>query len=569
MFGSMCLFMIAWVFALSTVKRWYNVRRKIEEQILKEKDTALLAEKKALSEVRAKSDFLANMSHEIRTPMNAIIGYSELLTKTNLDEKQQEYLATINSSSNLLLGIINDVLDLSKLEAGKVELESINFDLEYLVTDVFKMIQARLEDKNIQTYIDIASDVPHSMKADPTRLRQILLNLLGNAVKFTEEGEIGVIVRKITQRGENVIIEFRIKDTGIGISHDGQKRLFKSFSQAESSTTRKFGGTGLGLAITKTLVEAMDGKVWVESEEGAGSEFIFKVSLQTGSGYDHKKVLPLSRMQLKGRRVFIVDGNQRAREILRSYCEEIALEVVGCLDTAQGALNKIDDLLQNNILPDVILSDIQFDDMTGVQFIDKLRSHVKGRNIKVIAIPANITVGAASDAKKSGFDGFLAKPIVRSDLEKVVSTILGDYREEKTIVTRHMAAEVSCKGVKVLVVDDSIPNQALVKAYFDNIGCEGDYVNNGLEALDALRNGTHYDLCLMDMQMPEMDGAEATRIIRKEISEDLPIIALTAAAMKEDKEKCIQAGMNDYLIKPISIVKLKDTILQYVNKSVA
>ncbi len=552
---------ISWMVVLGALRQWYRMRLEMEERILKENE-------EARREARVKSTFLANMSHEIRTPMNTIIGFSDLLQQTDLNDKQRAYLDTVHSSGELLLGIINDILDYSKLDAGKVEFEEIDFSLEYLVSDVFKMIQPRMEDKTIQTYVDIDRKVPLYLKGDPTRLRQILLNLLTNAIKFTEKGEVGIIVRYLEQKKfPGYHLEFVVKDTGIGISEEGQTKLFESFNQAEKSTTRQFGGTGLGLAICKALVGAMDGDIRVESQEGKGSEFIFTAYFKEGKPSGQERIVPLSKAQLKGKRVFIADGNEKSRDVARKYCKDIELNVVGCLDTGQGALNKIDELLSKGCPPDIILSETTFSDMEASELVKKLHTHKQGRNIKIIATPSDITIGAAHDADESGFDGFLAKPITRGDLQKVIATVLGDFREERTIVTRHMASEVSCKGIKVLVVDDSIPNQSLIKAYFENIGCQGEYANNGQEAVDILKDHMDFDLCLMDIQMPVMNGHEATRIIREEISKDLPVIALTASAMAEDKQSCLDAGMNDFLTKPINVILLKEKILQYAAKN--
>ena len=557
---SVFLLVISWIVVFGALRQWYRIRLELEAKIVKEN-------KEALHEAKVKSTFLANMSHEIRTPMNTILGFSDLLKQTDLDDKQKTYLDTVASSGELLLGIINDILDYSKLDAGKVELEEIDFSLEYLLTDVFKMVHPRLGDKDIQTYVDIDKKVPLFLKGDPTRIRQILLNLLTNALKFTEKGEVGIIVRYIEQKKfPGYLLEFKVKDTGIGISKEGAAKLFQSFSQAEKSTTREFGGTGLGLAICKALVEAMGGNIHVESEVDQGSEFIFTVFVKEGKPSSQEKIVPLSKAQLKGKRVFIIDGNEKSRDVARKYCKDLELNVVGCLDTAQGALRKMDELLSKDCAPDIILSDISFSDMEGKELVEKLRSHEKGKDLRIIATPSNITIGAAQDADDQGYNGFLAKPITRGDLQKVVATVLGDYREEKTIVTRHMASEVSCKGVKVLVVDDSVPNQSLIRAYFENIGCQGEYASNGQEAVDMLKERDDFDMCLMDVQMPVMNGHEATRVIRKEISENLPVIALTASAMQEDKDECLQAGMTDFLTKPINVIKLKEKILQYSSK---
>jgi len=521
------------------------------------------AEEEAAAAGRAKGEFLANMSHEIRTPLNAILGFSDLLSATKVDEQQRGYLNTIASSGEILISLINDILDSSKLEAGKVQLETIDFDLENLVNDVFNMAKIRFKGKEITPYIDWDAQVPHWVKGDPTRIRQILLNFLNNATKFTEKGEIGLIVRLEETTPQGPVVQFCVKDSGIGIPEDKQNKLFSSFSQADSSTTRKYGGTGLGLAISKKLVEAMGGKVWLDSQEGRGSQFFFTVPFGIGISLIQQAIDPLSKEQLVDKVVLCVDDHQASLEIVTRYCQEIGLKVIAVSGAAQ-ALEQLNRTDPEN-LPELILSDIRMPDMDGYMMAEKVRSQSRFNKIKIVALTSDARIGGAVFAQEKGFNAYLPKPVMRNDLIKVISTVLGDRRPVSApIITRHIASEVGLKGIKVLVVDDVLSNQQLMKAYLDMFGCISEFAGNGQEAIDKIRAG-FYDICLMDVQMPVLDGIEATRIIRAEINKDIPIIALTAAVRDEHVERTLLAGMNAFLIKPIEINILKSTLLKFVS----
>ncbi len=515
---------------------------------------------------KAKSDFLANMSHEIRTPMNAILGFSDLLGKTSLNEGQGKYVKTILSSGQLLLGIINDILDFSKFESGKIQLEEIDFILPTLIDDVFKMVSTRVKSQgDIDFYLDIAADVPMALKGDPTRLKQIFVNLLSNAVKFTSKGDVGVIIRRASAQeiDGRVELTFIVKDTGIGISKDKQALLFQSFTQVDSSTTRKFGGTGLGLAISKKIVEAFHGTIRIESDANKGSEFIFTLSLLKGEPIVNKFIETLSVKQLAGKKVFIVDDNDRAREVLTQYIKEFSMPILAQVKSAKEALDELILLKTKGTLPDLILSDIRMPDMDGYMLASAIRQDKDYSKVKLIAVTSDVQPGVAEHSRESGFDGFITKPVFRDTLIEVIATIFGDYRDDKSLITRHTVEELSCKGTKILVVDDSAPNLQLMKAFLDILGCRSDFAADGKEAIDKLRASNDYQLCLMDIQMPVMGGVEATQIIRREISEKLPVLALTAAVLKEDQEKALASGMNDFLTKPIDMVKLKEKILQW------
>jgi len=337
--------------------------------------------------------------------------------------------------------------------------------------------------------------------------------------------------------------------------------IFESFSQADTSTTRKYGGTGLGLSICKSLVESMNGEIWVESELNKGSEFIFTALFDEETSINEKRFFSHSNKDLNRKKVLIIDNNEIAQEILRNYCQKMGLDVLSIEESASSGLNKLQELLKNKNIPEIILSGLSIDDADVPEMIKKIKINEHLKSIKLIAITKDAKPGDAQKARKIGFHGFLPKPAAITELTPVMKMVLGDQWDEN-IITQHNAAENCVKGAKILVVEDSLPNQLLIQAFFDEMGCDGDYANNGQEGVDKLRSG-QYDLILMDIQMPIMSGLEATEIIRRKIDKDIPIIALTAAVMEEDQEKTKIAGMNDFLAKPVDINQLRDKILQY------
>jgi signal transduction histidine kinase/AmiR/NasT family two-component response regulator len=511
---------------------------------------------------RAKSEFLANMSHEIRTPMNAVIGFADLLRTTPLTEQQEDYLMTICSSGELLISLINDVLDISKIEAKHILLESIDFDLEYLITSILKMLRQRVGNKPIELNLAYGSKAPKYFKGDPTRIRQIFLNLVNNAIKFTERGDVVVTVDQVGERGDptGTTIRVSVKDSGIGIPVNRRADIFNAFVQVDSSITRKYGGTGLGLTITKSMVEMMGGSIEVNSEEGKGSEFVFTLRLEEGKATVDKNIALIDLYILKGKKILIMDDNASSREILENYCMSIDMNVVCKADSAKAALQWLQASAET---PDAALCDIMMPEMDGFAFAKAIKNSDRWKSMKLIALTSDTEPGISRTSGHAGFDAYLSKPIVRKSLHRILQATFGDMREDKDqIITQHMAQELLTKGVSVLVAEDNSLNLKLMNIILGQMNCTIDTAANGKEAVEKVRKGS-YDLILMDLQMPEMGGIEAAEIIRNEIKSATPIIALTARVLTEDRDACLKAGMNDFLTKPVDVAKLREKVIAW------
>lgn len=528
----------------------------------------ILTKNKAEQATRTKSEFLANMSHEIRTPMNAIIGVSDLLRNTKLSVKQREYMNIIKSSSRALLSLINDILDFSKIEAGKLEFEEIPFILGEVIDEVSDMFRDKIQEKELEFIIDIAPDVPQRLVSDPLRLKQVLVNLTSNALKFTSKGEIHITVDLEEKTEETVTLRFSVRDTGTGISPQwlnpqGLDNLFESFSQADTSTTRKFGGSGLGLSITKRIVELMHGKIHVESEIGQGSTFIVTASFKYLSGeVSLRSMMPKALHDI---RVLIADDNPATLAVIKRFVSSFGFRP-DIARTSREAIEKYTQSVESGDPFSLVIMDIRMPDMDGITAADELRSNNPTLPPSVIFISASDYGRYIHRFGKENIDNFLTKPIKQSVLFDTIMNSFGYHPEKIGPSIKSHQNTKNLEGATVLLVEDNAINQMVATEILSNADIIIHKAGNGLEAIEILRE-KKFDAVLMDIQMPVMDGIEATGLIRNELNlKMLPIIAMTANAMTGDREKCIEAGMNDYISKPIESRQIFSALSRWINK---